>query len=133
MIEERAFTDARHAILDDDRRFYIVVVLILRERIKLPFVVKEHKLLSERGGDGLPQKGKIRLQRAGLSRRIILSEGHKVDVFPVQEAGNVLRRAAEAVVGGKGEHQGAAVSQVGLGRQGGGGVASAGGEGVAKS
>ena len=64
----------------------------------------------------------IQAQGQGLSLRIVLTEGDEIDVFPVQEPSDALRRGAQAVVGGNPQDQGFAVAQVALGRHGNRGV-----------
>ena len=63
--------------------------------------------------------------REGVTVRIVLPEGNKVDVLSVEQTPDVLRRAGQPVVGREGDDQRAAVSQVRLCRHSDGGVGHA--------
>ena len=48
----------------------------------------------------------------GLFHRVVLAKGDKVDVLHVEQQADVLKVDAQGIVGGYGNHQGPAVSQM---------------------
>ena len=81
-------------------------VLYLRisgqDGLKLPALVG--------GGHGGDDPAVITAQAGGFGVGIILAEGHKEDVLAHQEPADVLRRGAQAVVGGYADHHRLAVA-----------------------
>ena len=61
-------------------------------------------------------QGHIRHQRCRLFDRIILPEGHQIDIFPHRQFPQITQRGRQPIVGGGCDHQRAAVAQMGLGR-----------------
>ena len=82
--------------------------------------VRQHGLhlhAGQRRRDGARNLAEIRHQRPGLLHRVILTEGHKVNIAHVEAAADILRRRAQPVIGGYGQHQRPVIAQVALGPQ----------------
>ena len=74
---------------------------------------------------GLGQQAHIRHQRAGLLLRVVLPEGHKIIVPPVEQLSQIPGVGAQSVVGGHGQHHRPGVAQMRLAGKGHGRVGNA--------
>lgn len=79
---------------------------------------KGEKLLAVDGGrGGLWDHFEIADQRMGLIYGIVLEKGDEKEIFAPIKGGEIFKIARQAVVCGKADEQGCAVSQMGLGGQ----------------